>query len=385
MPIEKYEKNVYQCSKVACCKVITPQKYLFLPSCPMYEYHHWEPYYPGGWMFLARKLITGEIKPSQDLAEIIYTCTTCGMCDELCDPLNNIPIMEIMDEFRFDLVKAGFAPMPALKEAAGNIANNHNPYGESHDKRFAWMEEKVPSKADVVYFVGSTTAYKTPEIAKATVKVLNTAGVKFGIVDEWDSGELLFRTGQRELAADSIKHNVDAIKSAGAKTVITSDPHAYALFKREYQMPGVEVLHTTEYFSNLIKAGKLAHKIGIKDKVTYHDPCNLGRLGRGKFRGYQVVEPPREILKDLHVENTEMLRYKERTWCCGAGGGVYMHLPKYNEWTAAERLAEAEKTGAKMVVTACPLCKMNLTAAAQKTKSPMKVSDINELIVTTAC
>ena len=382
MPLEKYRGRIYACSKDAACKATFPES-LGLPTCPPYERFHFDAYYAGGFMYLARKVITGEVKPSQDIAEIMYTCTTCGMCEDIC--ANDVPVREIMEEFRFDLVKGGFAPMPALKEAAGNIANNHNPFGASHDKRFAWLAEKVPSEADVVYFVGSTTAYKTPEIAQATVKVLNTAGVKFGIVDEWDSGELLFRTGQRELAADSMKHNVDAIKSAGAKTVITSDPHDYALFKREYQMPGVEVLHTTEYINNLIKAGKLAHKIGIEDKVTYHDPCNLGRLGRGKFQGYQVVEPPREILKDLHVENTEMLRYKERTWCCGAGGGVYLHLPEYNEWTAAERLAEAEKTGAKMVVTACPLCKLNLTAAAQKAKSSIKVSDINELIVTTAC
>ena len=138
-----------------------------------------------------------------------------------------------------------------------------------------------------------------------------------------------------------MKHNVDAIKSAGAKTVITSDPHAYEVFKTEYQMPGVEVLHTTEYFNNLIKAGKLAHKIGIEDKVTYHDPCNLCRVGLGKkFVGYQVVEPPREILKDLHVDNNEMTRNKRWAYCCGPGGGVYLHLPEYAEWTAAERLAE---------------------------------------------
>ncbi len=383
MPLEKYEKNIYQCSKVACCKVITPQKYLFLPGCPMYEYYHWEPYYAGGWCFLGRKMITGEIKATKDLADILYTCTTCGMCDELCDPLNNIPLMEIMDEFRYDLVKAGVAPPAGLKKTTASLAKNHNPYGESHKKRSAWLKEKVPNKADVIYFVDSTTAYKTPEIAQATVEVLKAAGVKFGILDdEWDSGDVLFRTGQRDLAADVVKHNTDAIKKSGAKTVITSDPHAYASFKREYKLPRVEVLHTTQYFNDLIKAGKLKHKI-IKDKVTYHDPCNLGRLGRGKFRGYQVVDPPREILQSLHVENSEMLRYGDRTWCCGGSGGCYFHLPDYVSWTATERLVEAEKTGAKSIVTACPMCKITLTEAAKKQKSPMKVTDISELIVKT--
>jgi heterodisulfide reductase subunit D len=379
MPVEKLQKEVYSCSKCGACKVSFPET-LCMPTCPQIEKFHFDAYYVGGWAYLARKLITGQIKLTPDLADLLYTCSMCGVCEEVC--ANDAPATEIMDEFRFDLVKAGFGPMPGHKEAAENISKTHNPYGESHDKRSAWLTDAVPSKAEVIYFVGSTAAYQTPEIAQGAVKVLNAAGVNFGILeDEWDSGELLFRTGQRDLAADVMKHNIEAIKNAGAKTVITSDPHAYVTFKRDYEMPDVQVIHTTQYFNDLIQAGKLTLKTTVQDKVTYHDPCNLGRKHRSLLLGYQVVEPPRDILKSLQAENVEMVRSKNWSWCCGAGGGIYWAFPDYSIWTGTERLKEAEKTGANTVVTACPLCKVNLTKAAQRMKSQMKIADINELIV----
>ena len=379
MPLEKYRKGIYSCSKSGACKNSFPET-LCMPTCPQIEKFHFDAFYVGGWAYLARKLINGQIELNPGMADILYTCTTCGVCEEVC--ANDAPATEIMDEFRFDLVKAGFGPMPAHKEAAENISKTHNPYGESHDRRTAWLTETVPNKADVIYFAGSTAAYKTPEIASGAVKILNAAGVPFGILeDEWDSGELLFRTGQRDAAADVMKHNVDAIRNAGAKTIITSDPHAYVAFKRDYEMPDVEVIHTTQYFNDLIQAGKLTLRTPVAQKVTYHDPCNLSRKYRSLLRGGQVVEPPRDILKSLQVENIEMVRSKNWSWCCGAGGGIYLAFPDYAIWTGMERLKETEKTGASTVVTACPLCKVNLVNAAQKMNSQMKIADINELVV----
>ncbi len=379
MPLEKYRKGIYSCSKSGACKNSFPET-LCMPTCPQIEKFHFDAFYVGGWAYLARKLINGQIELNPGMADILYTCTTCGVCEEVC--ANDAPATEIMDEFRFDLVKAGFGPMPAHKEAAENISKTHNPYGESHDRRTAWLTETVPNKADVIYFAGSTAAYKTPEIASGAVKILNAAGVPFGILeDEWDSGELLFRTGQRDAAADVMKHNVDAIRNAGAKTIITSDPHAYVAFKRDYEMPDVEVLHTTQYFNDLIQAGKLTLRTTVPQKVTYHDPCNLSRKYRSLLRGGQVVEPPRDILKSLQAENVEMVRSKNWSWCCGAGGGIYLAFPDYAIWTGMERLKETEKTGASTVVTACPLCKVNLANAAQKMNSQMKIADINELVV----
>jgi len=365
MPLKDYKLNIYDCPKTGTC--VTTRKPYFLPSCPPYERFLFDSYFAGGFMFMTRQFIGGRLEPSQKLAEIIGTCTTCGFCEEICG--NSVPVTKIMEEFRTELVKAGFI-LPAHKEVAESIKENYNPYKESHEKRMVWLSEKVPTKADVIYFVGCTTAYRRPEIAKAVVKVLKAAGVNFGVMgpEEWCCGEPLLRTGQKELAQKMIEHDVKAIKSAGAKTVVFSCPHCYATIREKID---AEALHITDYINELIRAGRL--NLGkIKEKVTYHDPCYLGHHAK-------LYDPPRDILKAAEAELVEMTRNQMDAWCCGAGGGVQFAYPDYAVWTATQRIGEAEKTEADILVTACPLCKENLTKATEK----IKVVDITELIAET--
>jgi len=363
MPLKDYRLNIYDCPKTGTCT--TTRAYNWLPSCPPFERFLFESYFAGGFMFMARQFLEGRLKPSQKLAEIISTCTTCGFCGEICG--NSVPAPKIVDEFKAELVKAGFV-LPGHKEATDSITKNYNPYGKSHEKRGAWMKEHLPTRTEVVYFVGCTTAYRRPEIAKAVVKVLKAAGVNFGVMgpEEWCCGEPLVRMGRPDLADKMIEHDIEAVKAAGAKTVVFSCPHCYTTLKDK--LGNVESFHVTQYLDNLLKARKLRLK-KTEGKVTYHDSCYLGHHTK-------LYDPPREILKAVGAELVEMSRNQMDAWCCGAGGGVQFAYPDYAVWTATQRIEEAKKTEAETLITACPHCKENLAKAAEK----LNIVDITELI-----
>jgi Fe-S oxidoreductase len=203
------------------------------------------------------------------------------------------------------------------------------------------------------------------------------------------------------------KKNMEMIKKAGVKTVVTSCADGYQSFKvlyDKFNLKGsLEVLHISEYVDRLMKAGKLKLRKKVDLAVTYHDPCRLGRLGEpwihwaGKKipgdrfvfdppkqyrRGtYGVYEPPRDVLKGIPgLSFTEMTRIKEYSWCCGAGGGVNESNPEFAQWTARERIDEAASTGAEAIVTACPWCEKTFNEAIKESSSSLKVYDIVELV-----
>ena len=275
-----------------------------------------------------------------------------------------------------------------------------------------WMPEDVKPapKADILYFVGDSSSYRHPEIAQATARLLSQTGVPFMVLaDEWSSGHELFATGQEGLAKEMAEHNIKAIQNSGARTVITSDAECYKTLKVDYprilgksteDMPYI-VLHITEYIDQLVKDGKFKFNRRVPMKVTYHDPCNLGRLadpwyhwepkyeppniavGKTWRRGEKgVYEPPRNILKGIQgIELIEMERAKDNAWCCGYGGGVGIAFPDFAMWTAGERIEEAKLTGAEAIVSCCPNCKDILGRAAAANNTGMKVYDITEIML----
>lgn len=213
--------------------------------------------------------------------------------------------------------------------------------------------------------------------------------------------------GYKEDFLRQAKHNMELFKKSGAKKLVTGCADGYHAFKVLYDKCGLkgdlEVLHTTEYLDRLIKEGKLKPSKKVMAKVTYHDPCHLGRLGepylhwQGKevpghirlfeppkeFRRgtYGIYEPPRDVLKSIPgLKLVEMDRIREYAWCCGAGGGVKETNPEFAQWTAQERIEEATSTGAEAIVTACPGCEQNLSKAMKDNGSGLKVYDVVELL-----
>jgi len=239
--------------------------------------------------------------------------------------------------------------------------------------------DRNPSKKDVIYFVGCTTSYRNPEIAKTTTEVFDQAGVNYGLMhpDEWCCGSPLLRTGQKKLAEKMIRHNVKAIKETGVKLVVTSCAGCYATLKKDYPKfvkdIGFEVIHTSEYFQKLIKEGKIEFN-QFENKVTYHDPCHLGRHAG-------MYDTPRDVLKSIPKINfVEMPRNRRHAWCCGGGGGLISAEPELASKAADIRIQEALNVGADTIISTCPFCKLNLVRAAEKYNRKISIKDLAEVV-----
>jgi Fe-S oxidoreductase len=283
-------------------------------------------------------------------------------------------------------------------------------------KRSDWaaglnLKDATKEKVDVLFHVGCLTSYDKDywKLAKATVKILQKAGVNFGIAGDAETccGGRAYQMGYKDAFLAQAKKNMAMIKKSGAKTLVTGCADGYQAFKVLYDKHDLkgdlEVLHISEYIDQLVKKGKLKLSKKVNLNVTYHDPCRLGRLGepwvhwQGKKipgdrfvfdppkpyrRGINgVYEPPRDVLKAIPgVKLTEMVRIKEYSWCCGAGGGVNESNPDFAVWTARQRIDEAVATGAGALLTACPWCEKTLNEAVKASGSSLKVYDIVELV-----
>ncbi|MDY6864097.1 MAG: (Fe-S)-binding protein, partial [Thermodesulfobacteriota bacterium] len=245
-----------------------------------------------------------------------------------------------------------------------------------------WAEGmKIPENAEVMLFVGCISSYKSREIAKAAANILKTAGITFGILkDEWCCGMKVLNAGSCNSGKKVAKHNVTALRKAGAKTVIMQCGECYKGFKIDYpEMIGelpFEVLHITQFIKKLINEGKINLTEQIRKKVTYHDPCALGR-----FSG--VYDEPREILKMIPgTELVEMYPAKEYAWCCG--GSIKDAYPDLAVKIAVDRVNHAHEVGAEVLTSACPLCKINIQDAIKKTDTDLVFYDIIEIIAKAA-
>ena len=401
MVLDKLAKELYRCNRCRQCRYVTekpfahinpktgkPRDYALMPVCPAGSIKKFTAYYSSGRLMIAKRIFEGLYKPDEKTAELFYACSLCGACDFQCslnltnsespDDLDFKP-SKIFEKIREELVELGIGPMPSHKKFAESINENYNPYLEKHSDRVRWAEGQLknPSKTDVIYFVGCTTAYRQPEIAKATTEIFDQAGVKYRLFDEWCCGSPLLRTGQKKLAEKMIRHNVKTIKETGAKLVVTSCAGCYATLKNDYpdfaKDLGFEVVHSSEYVQKLIKEGKLELKESEK-KVTYHDPCHLGRhVG--------LYDAPRDVLKSIpKIDLIEMPRNRKNSWCCGGGGGLISGNPDLASKAADIRLQEALQTGASTLISTCPFCKLNLTRAADKYNRKISIKDLTEVI-----
>ncbi|NHI94122.1 MAG: (Fe-S)-binding protein [Candidatus Lokiarchaeota archaeon] len=368
MGLAKVEKWLYRCGRCNSCKYIYKN---YRPSCPSGEKFIFEPYWASGKVWLANAINNGDLEWSDKIREIIFSCPTCGNCMQQCEQDVSEHLIEIFEVLREECVK-NYGPTEAARLFKEKTEEFHNPYGESHKNRLTWISnKKFPEKAEVFFFVGCTSSYREIEMARATHDILEKIGINFTISEkEYCCGSPMLRTGQLELREDLAQHNLDLIKNSGAKTVVTSCAGCFRVLKIDYpkiygDLP-FEVKHITEYLN------KIKNKIKFKEnkiKVTYHDPCHLGRHSG-------VYNDPRELIQSIPgVELIEMPRNRENAWCCGAGGGV---KSTYKDWAleiSKERIKEAEALNVSLIVTSCPFCKRNLSDAVQALNSELKVVD----------
>jgi len=254
----------------------------WLPICPTYAYFGFESFSAAGKMELARALLSGELRPTPRTLQIFFSDLGCGACHQQCKDLTGLRVehVELFEELKARLVEGGYGPLPEQKAYAESIRRNHNPYRERHEGRTAWLEEELPEEAEIVYFVGCTSSYRQREIARSTAEVLRRSGVEFTVLEEeWCCGSPLLRTGQRRLARELARHNLEVCTGPGRGRWSSPAPAATEpspgttprLLGREL---GLELLHASQYFLRILSGRELK---GDGRRVTYHDPCHLGR------------------------------------------------------------------------------------------------------------
>ncbi len=332
----------------------------------------------------------GDLKISGGVVgtDAIWACYTCGACHEAC-PIYVEPIPKIVEMRRFLVSQGGVDPN--LQEALTAAARYGNSLGQSPKARARWTQglgfnikdiRKEP--ADVLWFVGDYASYDpgAREVTRAFARVLHRSGVDFGIMydGESGSGNDMRRVGEEGLFEELTEKNVTAIGKCTFKEIVTTDPHTYNTLRNEYPLFGGQwpVVHYTELLDRLLQSGSLKPTRKLGGRVTYHDPCYLGR-----FNG--IYDAPRRVLRSLGVELVEMPRSRNNSFCCGAGGGrIWMKETEgMRERPAESRVREAVALEeAETLVVACPK-EMNMFRDAAKTtghEGRIAVRDLAELV-----
>ncbi len=315
--------------------------------------------------------------------EILYACTTCKQCVVNCP--RQVNIIDVVRSMRAMIAESGATP-PSLRPIMGSIHSNGNPWSEPRDKREAWTEGLEVPRFDgsQEYFLSvcCTSAYdvRSINIAKSLVKILNAAGVSYGIIGNQESccGEALRKMGDEEQFQTLAAKNIELWNSQGVKKMITTSPHCYTTYTQEYPELGleVEVVHYTQLLKQLLDEGKIKPSASLEAKVIYHDPCYLGRHS-------EIYELPRELIQSIPgVELVEFDRNRKQSLCCGGGGGRLWMETEPEQRFSTHKIREADAKGAQVLATCCPYCISMLTDSAkgENLDEKIAVKDVSELI-----
>ena len=319
-------------------------------------------------------------------SEEMWLCTTCGRCPQQCP--RDVQQIESGIALRRVATEYGVFPAPVkpVRTAVGSLIGEGNPLGEDRKNRGDWAKgqsvETFTEEMEILYFPGCYPSFdpRAKKIAIATAEILNAAGVEFGILGEKENccGESIRKTGDEELFKRLAKENIKTFIDNGVKKILVSSPHCYETFKNEYPefMVSFEVIHITEYLFELMNQGKLELTKPFEKKITYHDPCYLGRHN-------DIFDEPREVLKKVPgLSLIEMSETRIDSLCCGGGGGrVWMETQK-GERFGDLRIDQAIEVGAELLVTSCPYCitmfeDSRITMGADE---KIEIRDITEII-----
>ena len=338
--------------------------------CPTFLAWRTESPTPHGRALLLHQEITGT-RPLDDRAiEVLYQCLECSHCLTWCLP--EIDIADIVETRRRQLVEEGRFPS-GLNPMVDSIRTHHNPYKEPHEKRTSWLKTPKVEGRSLVYFTGCTAAYRENSIARDAVSVLSSLGYQVDIPkDEWCCGSPLLRTGFAEDALEQARHNVEILNGMDAEQIVVTCPGCYRVLTQDYPNHGLEINKPVRHITELLQSHlKSLPEFELDGPVTFHDSCHLGRHSG-------VYEQPREVIERVSKSVlVEMERNRDNAMCCGNGAGLRTLFPEHAKKIGAERVRQAERTGAKYLITSCPFCKSMLESQA---KDRLIVLDLPELV-----
>jgi Fe-S oxidoreductase len=332
--------------------------------------------------------------------DVLWSCTTCGACVEQC-PVDIEHVDHIVDMRRYQvLIESNFPSEAGVM--LRNLENKGNPWGAAPNTREDWTKGlgfEVPKVADggdfeYLFWVGCAGAFedRAKKTTRAVATLLNEAGVSFAILGDGETctGDPARRIGNEFVFQMLAQQNVETLNEVGVKKIVATCPHCFNTLANEYGQLGgnFEVVHHTQLLAHLVESGKLTPVQPVEGGVTYHDPCYLGRHNR-------VFEPPREVLEaavgaggsgsdngGVGSKNgvTEMERFAERSFCCGAGGARMWMEERIGKRINIERAEEAVRTGAQTVAVGCPFCLTMLGDGVTAKKSDGEASTDVEVV-----
>ncbi|WP_432775450.1 (Fe-S)-binding protein [Brevibacillus gelatini] len=332
------------------------------------------------------KNLIGDVITEQEL----WACTTCRNCEDQC-PVMNEHVEKIIDMRRYLVMTEGSMPAEAQR-ALNNIERQGNPWGINRKDRMKWIEGlngqyEVPTVKQVeefeyLFWVGSMGSFdlRSQKISQAFVKLMHEAGVKFAILgnEEKNSGDTARRIGNEFLFQQLAQENIALFEAYEVKKIVTCDPHAYNTFKNEYPEFGLkaEVYHHSELLAQWVKEGRLKPTKEVKERITYHDSCYLGRYN-------EIYDKPRVILEAIPgVEVVEMKRSGCDSMCCGAGGGLMWMEEHEGTRVNVARTEQALEVNPTAIASACPYCltMINDGIKTKEKEDEVKTRDVAEIL-----
>jgi len=315
--------------------------------------------------------------------EELWLCATCGACVERCP--RGVEVIDIFRAVRRMGSQYGVMPK-TLKTVMNDLKNLGNPWSEPREKRTDWAKDlglkTFTPGTEFLYIPCCTPAYSrgTRRMALAAVDILKKAGVDFGILGNEENccGESARKLGKEDLFQSLALTNIKTFQKHGVKKILVSSPHCYHTFKNEYpELDGnFEVLHITQFLAQLIEEGKIKPKKPFQKKVTYHDPCYLGRHNK-------IYEEPRKVLKSIPgLELIELPDSREDSLCCGGGGGRIWMETKKEERFSDLRINQALEVGAEVLAISCPYCMLNFddSLLTMNKEGVLAIKDISEIV-----
>ena len=343
----------------------------------------------------AQDKIVGSAHENAISLDVLWSCTTCGACVEEC-PVDIEHVDHIVNMRRFQVLVESEFPTE-LGNTFRNLEKAGNPWGANRVDRDAWIKEVdfpitvidsvIPEDVEYLFWVGCAGAYeeRAKKTTKAVAELLYISGVKFGVLGKRETctGDPARRSGNEFLYQILSRENIETLQETfgtrGVKKVVVTCPHCFTTIGRDYKQQGFELqmVHHTQLLNQLVKEGRLkpiAPQKADAKKLTYHDPCYLGRHN-------QIYEPPRELLESAGVEVSEMPRNQERSFCCGAGGGRMWMEEKIGTRINLNRVDEAIATGAQEVAVGCPFCRVMISDGMVAKESSVEVLDVAQIML----
>jgi Fe-S oxidoreductase len=320
--------------------------------------------------------------------DVLWSCTNCGACVAEC-PVDIEHIDHIGDLRRHQVLIESAFPV----EAAGmlkNLESKGDPWGMGDARRADWISEldfevtvadgKLPADVEYLFWVGCAGALedRARKTTKAIATLLHTAGVKYAVLGpaETCTGDPARRIGNEFVFSMLAQQNIEVLNETAPRTIVASCPHCFNSLANEYPQLGgnYQVIHHTQLLSRLVAEGKLIPVTPVEEKITYHDPCFLGRHNK-------LYSPPREIMEQVPgVQPQEMHRCRERGFCCGAGGARMWMEERIGKRINIERIDEALGTSPDTISTACPYCLVMLGDAVSAKKAAGEAAESLEVV-----